>query len=75
MSGVSLPGLSVAISSVGVSLIGTTANLWFAGESLFGVGVSLVTGIVTVAPPAIPGKLIFNSTTNTQYLPVLIGFM
>ena len=75
MSGVSLPGLGVTLSSVGVSLIASTVNLQFFGESLFGIGVSLVTGITTAAPPATPGKLIFNSTTNTQYLPVLIGFM
>ena len=73
--GVSLPQLSVSLSSVSVALVSTTFNLSAVGENLLDIGVSLVAIVQTVAPPATPGMMKFNSTTNTQYIPVRIGFM
>jgi hypothetical protein len=73
MSGVSLPGLGVSLATVGVSLVPSSNNMPWTGESLKGIGVSLV--FQQNMTPAIAGIMKFNSTTNTQYIPVLIGFM
>jgi hypothetical protein len=61
------------LASVGISLIPSTANLPFGGESILGVGVSLVTAVATAQ---ISGTLFqFNTTTvQTQYIPLLAGF-
>lgn len=73
MVGQSLPGLSVSLSSVGVSLLHSTSVMAWSGESLFGVGVSLVTAIATASGS---GTLFqFNSSAGALYVPLMAGFV
>ena len=71
MSGVSLSGDKVSLL-VGVSLLTSSVEMPWSGESLKGIKVSLVSA--NVAPPMLDVVFKFNNKTSSMYLPLFGGF-
>ena len=72
MSDTVLPGVGVSLPGIGVSLVSGTVNLNYAGESLFGIQVSLVTAVITPIVPGTP-QLAFNQSTASVFVALFAG--
>lgn len=69
MTGQSLPGIGVSLG-VGVSLTPNTNILAWSGESLLGVGVS----IVPITPSGSGATVFdFSKVAQSQYIPIVLG--
>lgn len=71
---VQLVGIGVTLPSVGTSLTPTTLQLPWSGESLLGIGVSIIQSITASSTASGLNSLNFSGSSNSMYIPSMGGF-
>ena len=71
---VQLVGIGVTLPSVGASLTPTTLQLPWSGESLLGIGVSIIQSVTASSTATGTNTLNFSGSSNSMYIPLMGGF-